>query len=166
MKSGSYKVPYPFGKDRYIEIKPTANAWWMDQARVFSLLDSFRNRLTIEEACLRADVTVRQYKYFVEIHPEFNEIRVAYRSLAHIEAKRTLIDGIRGNVDQARWWATHMMKDEFGRRRKKSEKPKDPPKSTYSPEVQEKLDKLTEEYHKKFRQIVIGGPEPVRKRAN
>ena len=73
---GSYTFPHPRNGDLTLHVRPTANAWWQDQFKVFILLDVLENRGTsIDVACYAAGITRRQYKYFAQEHPVVYERR-------------------------------------------------------------------------------------------
>lgn len=57
------------------EVQKSANAWWTERTKVSELIGAFKNGHTVKGACIKAGITERQYKYFVEIHPEFRTIK-------------------------------------------------------------------------------------------
>jgi hypothetical protein len=89
-----YSVPYPFGGTNNVEIKPTANAWWSNQSKVHQFLLAIGTGCTIEEACAYIDITVKQYKYFQSLHPDFKELRNAYSLIPIIKAKQAVVRGL------------------------------------------------------------------------
>lgn len=67
-----------------------------------------------EEACLYAGISPRALYYYQEKNPEFLQRKQALRLTPNLSAKKELVDGIKGNLEQARWWAQNKMKGEFG----------------------------------------------------
>lgn len=108
-----YSVPLPFGL--VLNAKQSANAWWVDQQRVDKLITAFKIGSTIPEACSYAQITLRQYKYFVKMHPEFVEARRGLIITPDMLAKMTIIRAInKGDVKTARWWLKRKTPEEFG----------------------------------------------------
>lgn len=80
------------------------------------LEDAFMFCFTDEEACLYAGIsTTAFYNYQLE-NPEFKERKKALRLHPNLSAKKELVEGIKGNINQARWWAQNKMGDEFNER--------------------------------------------------
>lgn len=82
-----YIIP---GPRNYLTLKVlrSANAWWMDGEKLFRLLNAFDNYgASISEACALADVTIRQYKYFANLHPLIYERRTYMRNTVSLRAK-------------------------------------------------------------------------------
>lgn len=70
-------------------IRKSANAWWMDSMKLHRLIYTFdHNVASIEEGCKSADITLRQYRYFVKIHPLVEERRMARHHALSIAAKQ------------------------------------------------------------------------------
>jgi hypothetical protein len=113
-----YKIAYTIPDVAYgirLDVKKSANAWWLDQWRVQKLLDGFSYAFTIPEACFTAGITPKQYKYFALLHPEVNEIRKGLVSTPDLQAKARIIRALyEGDLETCKWWAEHMMQEEFG----------------------------------------------------
>lgn len=77
------------------------------------LEDAFAFCYTDEEACLYANISPRTLYYYQERHPEFVQRKQALRLSPNLVAKKELVGGIKGNLDQSRWWAKNKMQDEF-----------------------------------------------------
>ena len=72
-----------------LHIQKSANAWWMDSTKLYRLIYAFdHNVASIEEACKHADITLRQYRYFVKIHPLVEDRRMAPHLALSLAAKR------------------------------------------------------------------------------
>ena len=109
----AYTVPLPFGKT--LGVKESANAWWMEATKLGSLITCFQAHFTIEQACTCVGITVKQYKYFVSLHPEFAEAREGYRLMPDMQAQMVIMKSLQeGNIKTAWWWATHKMRDQYG----------------------------------------------------
>lgn len=55
------------------QVKQTANAWWLDKVKVKRLIEALEVDSGIKYGCIYADITLRQYKYFISQHDEFRE---------------------------------------------------------------------------------------------
>lgn len=157
-----YTLSLPFGKT--LEIKESANAWWVDQTKVYKLITAFSFAYKVEEACLASDITVKQYKYFVSLYPEFAEARKGYVLTPNLLAQKTLVEAIPGNLKMAWWWATHKMADQYGspsRRTKRNAKMLKAKEGQQlqleqgDPEFESACSELVVEYEKKLRDLVI-----------
>lgn len=109
----AYIIPsLPFGIN--LEVKQSANAWWMDRNKVHQLFAAFSIRTTIPQACAHVGISLRQYKYFASLHPEIKEIREGFQLLPNIQAQKTIIKALsEGNVKIARWWLEKKDPEEF-----------------------------------------------------
>lgn len=96
-------------------VKKSANAWWLDQGKVSRLIDAFENGCTIEEACIHAKITINQYWYFTEVHPEFSQIKDALILLPNIRVRTAIVSRLT-DIETAKWWAERKMKHEFNTR--------------------------------------------------
>lgn len=106
------------GKD--LKVLYSANAWWMDRTKIPMLIAAFGINATILEACAYAEITLKQYKYFTSLHPEFNEIKELYKAKLTLAARKAIADGIEhevGNkkVKLAQWYLSKKLPDEFGK---------------------------------------------------
>lgn len=82
---------------------------------ILQILDeAFRYAYTDEEAALYAGISVRALYYYQKKNPEFLQRKEALRLTPNLAAKRTLVENIVGDLNQARWWAEHKMRNEFG----------------------------------------------------
>lgn len=113
----AYRIPLPYdGKD--LEVQFSANAWWMDQTKIPFLFAAFKIGATIPEACAAAGITLRQYKYFVSLHPEVNQARETYKAYPGLTAKRTVARALEnGDVKTAKWYLSKVAPEEWGRKR-------------------------------------------------
>lgn len=62
-----FTEPFEVKKPRGIENR----AWWKDSDRVRQLFNAFKAGSNRERACVRAGISIDQYKYFCEKHPQF-----------------------------------------------------------------------------------------------
>ena|SRR3989344_7502300 len=110
----SNEIAYTIDRDHVsnFNVKKSANAWWLDQVKVSKLIDAFENGCTIEEACIHAKITINQYRYFTEVHPEFSQIKDALILLPNIRVRTTIVSKLT-EIDTAKWWAERKMKKEF-----------------------------------------------------
>ncbi len=104
-----------------LEIRKTANAWWLDKNKIYKLLAAFAAEATIPEACVFVDITERQYKYFAKLHPRIRELRRDYRNMNILRARKNVIEGLKGDKRFSLKYLEKKLPSEFGTpsRRKK-----------------------------------------------
>jgi hypothetical protein len=92
-------------KDVYngdLEIKESANGWWMEEDKLEKLLQGLSDGHTIKTACALARVSRAQWQYFNKVHPEF----MALVEIAEDWQTVRAIDTVNANLDDlptARW---------------------------------------------------------------
>lgn len=85
----------------------------IDKDCLQKLEDAFAFCYTDKEACLYAGISpTALYNYQLK-HPEFVERKEALRLSPNLMAKKVLVEGIKGSIDQSRWWAKNKIGDEF-----------------------------------------------------
>ena len=145
----------PFGIT--LDIRTSANAWWMDQTKVYKLFAAFGIRATIVEACSYADITLRQYKYFASIYPEVNEIRKGSYLAANLQAKKNIMKALQdGDLKISKWIDSKSSFGSFS-----SEEKEDPdliPEKLKSLREQE-IGGAVKEFNEKMRKILTKKPE-------
>ena len=110
----AYSVSYPYSKTRMFNVLVSANAWWMDRASFHRLVAAFSCDCTIPEACSYAEITVKQYKYFAEKHPEFNDYKNALGVAIMIKARMTIIKNLDKDTRLAFKFLERTIPEEFG----------------------------------------------------
>lgn len=99
-----------------LEVKSSANAWWMDQTRLQLLYSAFGVEATIREACAYAHITVKQYKYFRSLHPEIDDVRAGFETWNMLRARKTVLSAIEGgNYKMAMKYLEMARPEEFGK---------------------------------------------------
>lgn len=93
----------------------TANAWWIDRAKVQRLIDAYKIDANNEEACAYSGITITQLKYFQTLHQEFYTIKDACRQLLGLQAKQALATKVKSGVS-AEWYLERRRKDEYSLR--------------------------------------------------
>ncbi|MEK9131911.1 MAG: hypothetical protein AAB447_03310 [Patescibacteria group bacterium] len=96
-------------------VKKSANAWYLNRGKVERLIEAFKYGVTIELACISIGISVDQYKYFKELHPEFSTIMEACRQIPKLRAVKTIVDALGTDVATARWYAERKMPEDFGK---------------------------------------------------
>lgn len=86
----------------------------IDETTLQKLDDAFMFCFTDEEACLYANISPGTLYNYQKKHPEFLQRKKALRLTPNLAAKKELVGGIKGSINQARWWAQNKMNDEFG----------------------------------------------------
>lgn len=94
-------------RDRYFgrfEVLETANGWWSDVGKVKDLITCFKNGMTIEQALVNIAITRDQYYYFLELHPEFSDIKQACEVVADMVIVASAHKAARENGKLAFMW--------------------------------------------------------------
>jgi len=86
---------------RELKVLNSANAWWIDRAKVEALITAYKIDANNDEACFYAGITLDQLKYFRELHPEFSAIKHACRQHLGITAKAKFAKDVENNIDGA-----------------------------------------------------------------
>ena len=81
---------------------------------IAKLEDAFTHCFSDKEACLYAGIHPATLYRFQEKYPGYSERKELLRLTPNMAAKKELVTGIKGNLDQARWWASNKMTDDFG----------------------------------------------------
>lgn len=85
----------------------------IDKDVLQKLEDAFAFCYSDKEACLYAGISPQTlYNYQIK-HPEFVERKEALKLSPNLMAKKVLVEGIKGSIDQSRWWAKNKIGDEF-----------------------------------------------------
>ena len=95
-----------------LEVKNSANAWWLEKGKVENLINVFKLDGTIEEASSNAGITRWQYDYFLEQHPQFSAIILACREIPGLKARYTVVRALDDPKD-AQWYLERKKKKEF-----------------------------------------------------
>lgn len=97
-----------------LKVQNSANAWWTDKGKLERLVTAFKYDGTIKEACLLAGISIDQYRYFIELHPEFSPIIEACRQVPVLIARKTIVDNLHKDPATARWYLQKKAPGEFG----------------------------------------------------
>ena len=81
------------------------------------LIAGFKIGYNIKESCILAGISMDQYKYFFELHPNFSTIKEACESYLGMWAKTGIHNLLKkGDGKTIRWYAERCMPEEYGRR--------------------------------------------------
>lgn len=105
-----YTVKDPYFND--FDVIFSHNAWWAERSKVEALIQAFKIDATIAEACTYAGISVAQWKYFIEWHPDFSAIVEVCRQLPVLKARQAVIKDL-DNPDMALKYLERKRKDEF-----------------------------------------------------
>src|ERR1700679_345216 len=106
-------APHPFFmgdlEGEAFAVKQSANAWWMERVKVYALLLAFRYGANVKNACIFAGISIEQWKYFNEMHPDFYTLKERISAVMVIRAGFVINNAIeQGNAKIAlRWLACH-----------------------------------------------------------
>jgi hypothetical protein len=92
----------------------TANGWWLDRRKVENLISAFKIDATDTEACVYAGIKKHQLDYFIELHPDFSEIREALKELPTLKARQTVVSKLGENFNNAMQYLKRKRRKEFG----------------------------------------------------
>lgn len=110
------KVEYVI-KDKHfgdLKILHTANAWWIDRGKVDALISAFKIDAQVKEAIVYAGITLDQYKYFCEKHPDFYTIKQAIKQLPVLKARKRIVQGLDESYGNAMDYLKRKRRKEFG----------------------------------------------------
>jgi len=99
-----------------LEVKNTANAWWVDKAKVDRLISAFKIDATVGEARVFAGISPKQYEYFKDCHPTFEIIIANCRELPVLNARTRVAKGVKESYANAMDYLKRKKRDEFGDR--------------------------------------------------
>lgn len=89
----------------------SANAWWIDQAKLTKLVDAYKFYATDDQACFYAGISLTQLSYFQELHPDFYRIKHLAKQDPGLRAKKTIVTSLDKDRDTARWWTERTEKE-------------------------------------------------------
>jgi hypothetical protein len=118
------------------------------------LEDAFMHSYSDREACLYAGIAPSTLYNYQKENPAFMERKEALKLSPNLVAKRELVTGIKGNLDQARWWANHKMTDDFVAKSKVELEGK---VQTEDVTVSEAEKRIADEYNQKLRDAIAAG---------
>lgn len=105
--------------DKYFqdfEVEKSANAWWMDRRKVERLIESFKIGYNIIEACVFAGISIAQYKYFVQIHPEFSTVKERCEIVTGMLAESGNVELLnKKDGSQIRWFLERRKPEKYGK---------------------------------------------------
>jgi hypothetical protein len=105
--------------DKYFkgfEVVKSANAWWIDRRKVEGLINDFKQGYNLKQACMHNEIEVHQYKYFIELHPQFSTIRELCEEVVKMMTETAISSDIqRGKGDMVRWYAERRMPEKYGK---------------------------------------------------
>lgn len=97
-------------------VRASANAWWMESAKVHLLIAAFKFRATQIQARVYAGITEDQLRYFIEQHPQFSQVIDACKQVPGLMAKKTLMEGLEKDLPTVRWFLESTEPDDFGKK--------------------------------------------------
>ena len=125
---------------------------------VLSKLETaFLHALTDEEACFYANISPAALYRYETANLEFRERKQALKLQPNIMAKVELVQSIKGNIAQARWWAEHKMADEFAPKTRTEVSGETTTRATMTPEIA----KVIEEANAKLREAIAAPHKQV-----
>lgn len=97
-----------------LKILNSANAWWLDKAKVHDLINAYKFDAPDEEAIVNAGISLDQLKYFQELHPEFYTIKATCKQYPNLSARQRAVQGVKENYSNAMDYLKRKRRDEFG----------------------------------------------------
>jgi len=81
------------------------------------LIAGFKMGFPIKQACIFAGISTDQYKYFVQVHPEFSTIKHYCQTFTEIAVLTNLFKIVRDGKDAKTlmWYAERVMPKEYGK---------------------------------------------------
>lgn len=75
-------------------VRKVSHAWWMDVRKVERLIEAFKSGHLVKEARIYAGITRGQWNYFMEMHPDFSDVKEACQASQIIRAMNSVNLGI------------------------------------------------------------------------
>lgn len=121
-----------------LNVKVSANAWWVESAKVELLINAFKYRANNTQACVAAGISAKQLEHFITIHPEFCEVMALCKEVLGLKAKQGL-STLLGNNDGTtiRWYLETTEAGEYGKK---------PPVVAVQINMAERIQKMRERY--------------------
>ena len=95
-------------------LKKSANSWWTDGTKLQFILAGFRMGFNIKEACILANISIRQYKYFVSLHPDFYAVKETCEQYPIMIAKTNVYNAIvAGDGKMSRWYLERFVPEKY-----------------------------------------------------
>jgi hypothetical protein len=104
------------------EVFASANGWWVDGTKLERLIGGLKCYLTLKQALISAGISERQYRYFLEQHPKFCQVKERCREVLPILAKSTIHKEIGKNWHAAAWFLERVESEEYARKPTKEER--------------------------------------------
>lgn len=82
----------------------SANAWWMEVAKVNDIIKAYKKGANDRQACAYAGISEKQLHYFRAIHPEFCNVSTACKSLMGLKALDCIDGKVQKDVNVAFRW--------------------------------------------------------------
>lgn len=116
----AYKIPGP-QEHLTLEVRHSANAWWMDGPKLHRLIEAFEKMIPLEDACSLAGITMKQYRYFAQLHPIIEDRRKYPYLMVSMKAKMVWIKAINDGDLKACWkWLEMSDPETFSLRKHRS----------------------------------------------
>lgn len=96
-------------------VKNSANGWWLEKEKVAKLIDAYKIDANDKQACFYAGISYKQLEYFIELHPEFCEIREVCKESLMLTIQQQIANEAAKNPAAAMAYKKH--KDELAARR-------------------------------------------------
>lgn len=93
----------------------SSRAWWLDRSKLDRIIIALKNDFNEQETALHAGISVEQFNYFIELHPEFVQIKELLRQTLGSVAKSILATSVQEkNLDMVKWYLSRKRKAEYG----------------------------------------------------
>jgi len=94
----------------------SANAWWLDRAKLDKLITAYKNGLDDPEARVYAGISRFNYNYFLEKHPEFSTIKEDCQEVTNLVARNAITSQMKTDGNLAFKWMERKKPHEFGQK--------------------------------------------------
>lgn len=101
---------FPDGK---LEIRKTDNGWWRSREKIALLIEAYKLDASNKEAWAWAGISKKQYEDFISVHPNFPGIKDSLSQLQSLQARTTLVAGIKSDPYLALKYLKIKKKEEF-----------------------------------------------------
>lgn len=118
VEEGYWEIAYVIKDKNFgeLSVKKSANAWWMDQQKVATFVNCFKNGYDIGEAYGYIGISEGQWRYFKKMHPEFMQVIDACYLVCNMMAETNNFNLLRdGDGHQTRWYLERRKPHKYGK---------------------------------------------------
>jgi hypothetical protein len=100
----AYVIPDKgFGKFEVLRGK--SGTWWNERGKVENLITGFKNGYNIKQSCIYAGISIDQWDYFVELHPDFYRVKEICENIGDMLIESGIVSHLKKETASVLMWA-------------------------------------------------------------